>query len=111
MTTAPRHTPLTLRELHSYVGGELVGSPDATVTGVASLEEAGPDDLAFLTSERNLKSPQTATIGALLVGRRLPDCPSPWTILRMPLRGPPSSFLRDRPACAASPRASPVART
>ena len=50
MTTAPRRTPLTLRELHSYVGGELVGSPDATVTGVASLEEAGPGALAFLTS-------------------------------------------------------------
>ena len=31
MSTAPRPTPLTLRELHEYVGGELVGSPEATV--------------------------------------------------------------------------------
>ena len=42
MSTAPRPTPLTLRELHEYVGGELVGSPEATVIGVASLDQAGP---------------------------------------------------------------------
>ncbi len=84
MTTAARRTPLTLRELHSYIGGELVGSPDATVTGVASLEQAGPGDLAFLTSERNLKSPQTAAIGALLVGRHIKDCPSPQLVVDNP---------------------------
>ncbi len=84
MSTAPRRTPLTVRELHEYVGGELIGSPEATVTGVASLEQAGPDDLAFLTSERHLKSAQTATIGALLVGRRLVDCPSPQIVVDNP---------------------------
>jgi UDP-3-O-[3-hydroxymyristoyl] glucosamine N-acyltransferase len=84
MTPASRRAPLTLRQLHEYVGGELIGSPDATVTGVASLEQAGPTDLAFLASERNLKSPQSAAIGAILVGRRLPDCPSPQLIVDNP---------------------------
>ena len=84
MTTAPRRTPLTLRQLHKYLGGELIGSPDATVTGVASLEEAGPGDLAFLTSERQLKAPQRAAIGVLLVGRRLSDCPSPQLVVDNP---------------------------
>ena len=84
MSTAPRPTPLTLRELHEDVGGELVGSPEATVIGVASLDQAGPGDLAFVTSERHLKSPQTATIGALLVGRRIADCPSPQIVLDNP---------------------------
>ncbi|MBX3371035.1 MAG: UDP-3-O-(3-hydroxymyristoyl)glucosamine N-acyltransferase [Nitrospira sp.] len=84
MSTAPRRTPLTLRELHDYVGGELIGSPDATVTAVASLEQAGPGDLAFVTSERHLKSPQTATMGALLVGRRIADCPSPQIVVENP---------------------------
>ncbi|MBX3339776.1 MAG: hypothetical protein KF848_19540, partial [Nitrospira sp.] len=84
MSTAPRPTPLTLRELHEYVGGELVGSPEATVIGVASLDQAGPGDLAFVTSERHLKSPQTATIGALLVGRRIADCPSPQIVVDNP---------------------------
>ena len=84
MSTAPRRTPLTLRELHDYVGGELIGSPDATVTAVASLEQAGPGDLAFVTSERHLKAPQTATFGALLVGRRIADCPSPQIVVENP---------------------------
>lgn len=81
MSTASRRTPLTLRELHEYVGGELIGSPDATVISVASLEQAGPGDLAFVTSERHLKSPQTATIGALLVGRHIAGCPSPQIVV------------------------------
>ena len=33
MTTAPRRDPLTLRQIHELVGGELIGSPDATVIG------------------------------------------------------------------------------
>ncbi|MBX3345199.1 MAG: UDP-3-O-(3-hydroxymyristoyl)glucosamine N-acyltransferase [Nitrospira sp.] len=84
MSTARTRTPLTVRELHEYVGGELIGSPEATVTGVASLDQAGPQDLAFVTSERHLKSPQTATIGALLVGRRLVDCPCPQIVVDNP---------------------------
>ena len=84
MTTAPRRDPLTLRQLHEFVGGELIGSPDATVIGIASLEQAGPEDLAFLTSERHLKNRQNAPIGALLVGRRLPDVTSPQIVVDNP---------------------------
>src|SRR5688500_13853355 len=73
MTTAPRRNPLTLRQLHEFLGGELIGSPDATVIGIASLEQAGPDDLAFLASERSKKTIQSASIGVLLVGKRLAD--------------------------------------
>lgn len=73
MTTAPRRDPLTLRELHQFVGGELIGSPEATVIGIASLEQAGPDDLAFLTSARHLKNRQDLSIGALLVGKRVQE--------------------------------------
>ncbi|MCC2643119.1 MAG: lpxD [Nitrospira sp.] len=84
MTTAPRRDPLSLRRLHEYVGGDLIGSPDATVIGVASLEQAGPNDLAFLTSDRALKIMQSASIGALLVDRRLPDFSSPQLVVDNP---------------------------
>ncbi len=84
MTTAPRRHPLTLRQLQEYVGGELIGSPDATVMGIASLEQAGPGDLAFLASERSLKTLQSGSIGALLVGRRLPDFTSPQLVVDNP---------------------------
>ena len=82
--TAARRDPLSLRQIHELVGGELIGSPDATVTGIASLEQAGPGDLAFLTSERSLKTLQSASIGALLVGRRLPDFASPQLVVDNP---------------------------
>jgi UDP-3-O-[3-hydroxymyristoyl] glucosamine N-acyltransferase len=84
MTTAPRRDPLSLRQLQEFLGGELIGSPDATVTGVASLEQAGPVDLAFLASERGLKTMQSSSIGALLVGRRLPDFISPQLVVDNP---------------------------
>ncbi|MDP9132008.1 MAG: UDP-3-O-(3-hydroxymyristoyl)glucosamine N-acyltransferase [Nitrospirota bacterium] len=84
MTTAPRRSPLTLRQLHEYVGGELIGSPDATVSGIASLEQAGPGDLAFLVSEGGLRTLQSASIGALVVGRRLPDFNSPQLVVDNP---------------------------
>ena len=60
MTTAPRRDPLSLRHLHEFLGGELIGSPDSTVIDVASLEQAGPGDLAFLASALSSESPVPA---------------------------------------------------
>lgn len=42
MTASPKSAPVSLRELQALVGGELVGPADATVTGIASLDLAGP---------------------------------------------------------------------
>ena len=84
MTTAPRRDPLTLRRLHECVGGELIGSPDATVSDIASLDQAGPEDLTFLTSGRHLKHPHNAAIGALLVGKRLPGVTFPQIVVDNP---------------------------
>ncbi len=77
-------TPVTLRQIHRLVGGELIGSPEATVTGVASLDQAGPKDLAFLASERFQKTAQATVVGALLVKRRLPDVGSPQVVVDNP---------------------------
>lgn len=84
MTTAARRDPLPLRTIHEFLGGDLIGSPDAVVTGLASLDQAGPGDLAFLASGRELKTLQGASIGALIVGRRLPDFTSPQLVVENP---------------------------
>jgi len=76
--------PVTLGQIHRVAGGELIGSPDATVSGVASLEQAGPHDLAFLASERFQKTAQTTKIGALIVRQRLADCASPQVVVANP---------------------------
>ena len=48
--TAPR--AYTLAEIVGRLGGELVGNPDIAVSQVATLESAGPADVAFLAQAR-----------------------------------------------------------
>jgi UDP-3-O-[3-hydroxymyristoyl] glucosamine N-acyltransferase len=59
---------LRLAELAERVGGRVVGDPERTVTGVASLREAGPDDLSFVTGSRHRREAEATRAGALLVG-------------------------------------------
>ena len=42
----------TLYELAQACGGKLIGDPNAEVTGVASLSEAGPNDITFFADPR-----------------------------------------------------------
>ena len=58
---------LTAADVAALVGGELVGSADVAVAGVASLEEAGPGDVAFLASSRWLPYFRSSRAGAVLV--------------------------------------------
>jgi len=61
--------PISLAQIHAVVGGELVGSPQDTVTSLASLEAAGPNDLTFVTGDRMLKASGPTVAGALLAHR------------------------------------------
>ncbi len=65
---------LRLDDLASRVGGRVVGDPERRIGGVATLEEAGPRDLAFLTNPKYRKAAETTRAGAVLVawGTRLP---------------------------------------
>ncbi|MEP6958895.1 MAG: UDP-3-O-(3-hydroxymyristoyl)glucosamine N-acyltransferase [Nitrospirota bacterium] len=83
MTTRAR-TPISLAQIHDVVGGELVGSSEATVTNLASLEEAGPNDLTFLTGDRMLKKSAPIAAGALLAHRRLTEIVNPHIVVANP---------------------------
>lgn len=48
-TVQPESPAVRLADLVSRLGGELVGDPDVRVSRVASLENAGPGDLGFLS--------------------------------------------------------------
>ena len=80
MATRAR-TPISLVQIHDVVGGELVGSPQATVTSLASFEEAGPNDLTFVTGDRMLKTGGPTAAGALLAHRRLAEITNPQIIV------------------------------
>jgi UDP-3-O-[3-hydroxymyristoyl] glucosamine N-acyltransferase len=57
----------TLAELSRAVDGELQGAGDVEITGVASLESAGPRDIAAVAAERFIKLARETQAGALLV--------------------------------------------
>ena len=57
-----------LSDLARAVGGRVDGDPNRRVHGVATLEEAGPDDLSFLTNPRYRPFLGPCRAGAILVG-------------------------------------------
>ena len=83
MATRPR-SPITLAQIHHVVGGELVGLPQASITSLASFEEAGPNDLTFVTGDRMLKTGGPTVAGILLSHRRLNEVSNPHIVVANP---------------------------
>jgi UDP-3-O-[3-hydroxymyristoyl] glucosamine N-acyltransferase len=61
-------TRYRLRELRERFGGEIVGDPELEVSRVATLENAGPDTIAFFANERYLKQLQGTRAAAVILG-------------------------------------------
>lgn len=57
----------TLGELARLVGGEVIGNENLPITGVRTLEEAGPEHLSFYHNRKYLAAAQRSRAGALLV--------------------------------------------
>ncbi len=60
---------LSLAEIAALVGGELRGDGTLSVHGVGPMDEAGPNELAMLTTKRYAKSAADSRAGAFLVTR------------------------------------------
>ena len=60
---------LTLGQLVDRLGGDLQGSPDIEITGLATLSSAGPNDLAFL-SHPQYRSQLLSSLAACVVVSR-----------------------------------------
>jgi UDP-3-O-[3-hydroxymyristoyl] glucosamine N-acyltransferase len=60
---------ITLAELAGKLGGDLVGDPDVTVSSVAPLNTAGPDQISFLSDAKYLSSMQNTSAGGVIVSR------------------------------------------
>lgn len=63
------HGPLTLGELAALTGARLVdaGSVDRRISGVAPLDQAGPDEIAFLGDRKHIASLRASRAGACFV--------------------------------------------
>lgn len=56
-----------VREIATLIGGQILGDPTLTITGVASLANAGPGDIAFIESEPQVKGALASAAGCLIV--------------------------------------------
>lgn len=66
----------SLGELASRLGATLVGDGERRVSGLATLSDAGPDDISFLANKAYLKYlPETRAAAVLLHPAHVVDCP------------------------------------
>ncbi|WP_118179116.1 UDP-3-O-(3-hydroxymyristoyl)glucosamine N-acyltransferase [Paraburkholderia phosphatilytica] len=56
-----------LEQIVQQFGGEIVGDPTHTVGSLAPLDQAGPDQLAFLANPKYLSQVETTRAGAVLI--------------------------------------------
>lgn len=66
----PPVTRLTLQEIVQRLGGEVVGDASVAVSGVATLDEAGPDEVSFLANPRYRAKLAATRAGAVILGPR-----------------------------------------
>ncbi len=77
-----------LGDLALRVGGRVAGDPERRIRGIATLDEAGPFDLAFLTNPKYRHAAEATRAGAILVplgtaipGRDLLEAKEPYLAL------------------------------
>ena len=73
----------SLARLAELVGGTVEGAP-VEVTGLASLEDAGPEELTFVTDEKRLPRLAESRAGAVLLGQGVDRRGKPAIIVRNP---------------------------
>ncbi len=64
---------ISLGEIASLVGGRVIGNPGREVVGVASIEDAGEHQIAFLASKRYVRFLEECSARAFLVYEGLSD--------------------------------------
>lgn len=76
---------LTVAELAALVDGNVVGDADTRIRGVATLIDAGPDELGFYVNRRYRAQLQTTGAGAVLLEEaHVADCPVTAVVVENP---------------------------
>lgn len=77
----------TLGEIAREIGAVLQGDPERRVSGIAGIEEAGPDQLGFLADPRYAPVAAKSRAAALIVSPASTDLPQPLLICEKPYLG------------------------
>ncbi|NOZ10967.1 MAG: UDP-3-O-(3-hydroxymyristoyl)glucosamine N-acyltransferase [Gammaproteobacteria bacterium] len=70
MTTWVSSVPMTLGELAKCLDAEIEGDADYRISGVGSLQGAGPDEISFLGSPKYRRYLSTTQAGAVILNRQ-----------------------------------------
>jgi UDP-3-O-[3-hydroxymyristoyl] glucosamine N-acyltransferase len=68
---------MKLADLALALGADVHGDGDAEISGVAGLEEAGPEDITFVANPRYSALARTTNAGAVLVTHEFPEISTP----------------------------------
>lgn len=74
----------TLEELAQLLGGECQGPPDLTIRGIAAIDQAGPEEITFITRAEYGRRVETSRAGAFLVSTQWRHLPRPLIITSDP---------------------------
>src|ERR1700742_5094390 len=64
---------MKLAEIALHLEAELRGETDAEITGVAGIQEAGPEHVTFVSNPKYASLAKTTRAGAVLVSRDFPE--------------------------------------
>ena len=90
-SSVPRDIVLTLQEIARRLGAEVLGDPATGISGVATLDEAGPGDITFLANPRYRQKLAATRAGAVIVGPRDRDATA---IARIVAENPYACYAR-----------------
>ena len=68
---------MKLEVIAEKLGCTLNGDPETEITGVSGIEEAGPDQLTFVSNRKYAAGARTSRAGAILVTEDFPELPTP----------------------------------
>lgn len=63
---------VTVRQLAEWVRGEVLGDPDLVISNARTLTDAGPGDVTFVESDKNLHAWHESKASAAVVGKAVP---------------------------------------
>ena len=67
----------TLKELATLIQGTVIGNPDTVISGITSIEEPRPGQLAYITNPRQLSEAEASSLAALIVPKQIQKSKKP----------------------------------
>ncbi|UCF36178.1 MAG: UDP-3-O-(3-hydroxymyristoyl)glucosamine N-acyltransferase [Acidobacteriota bacterium] len=75
---------MKLKDIAEKLNCELRGPGDLEITGVSGVEDAGPDELAFVSNPKYIGRAKVSRAGAIIVGKDTPEVTAPTLVSENP---------------------------